>query len=185
MSRLLCNILTRGEHTMKLLVVSDSHGERNDLEQLNAKYLDDVDAMIHCGDSELAADDPTLQDFAVVAGNCDMDSRFPKELILEVDGSNIFVTHGHLHQIKSSLLSISYKAKEHHAKFVFFGHSHLLGAEMIEGTLFVNPGSISYPRGGNERSYAIIEKNQIEITVKFFNETHKELTHLTNTFEIE
>lgn len=169
---------------MKLLVVSDSHGDRNVLKDLRNKYFSKVDMMIHCGDSELASDDSALQDFAVVAGNCDMDSSFPKELILEVDGSSIFVAHGHLHQIKSSLLPISYKAKEHHARFVFFGHSHLLGAEMVDGTLFVNPGSISYPRGGNERSYAIIEKKQKEIVVKFFNEIHKELSQFTHTFEV-
>ncbi|MEK3890552.1 metallophosphoesterase [Bacillus sp. FSL K6-3431] len=167
---------------MKLLVVSDSHGDRTALEELKGKYLNKVDAMIHCGDSELTADDPAIDGYSIVAGNCDMDSRFPEKLILEIKGVNIFVAHGHLHQIKSSLLPISYKAKEYDAKFVFFGHSHLLGAEMIDGTLFLNPGSISYPRGGNERSYAIIEENKTGMTVKFLNENHHEISQLTRTF---
>ncbi|HDU1144378.1 TPA: metallophosphoesterase family protein, partial [Listeria monocytogenes] len=38
---------------MKLLVVSDSHSERDCLIHLKEKYKNTVDAMIHCGDSEL------------------------------------------------------------------------------------------------------------------------------------
>ncbi|MBW8350240.1 metallophosphoesterase [Bacillus sp. IITD106] len=168
---------------MKLLVVSDSHGNKAVLEDLKAKYKDQVDAMIHCGDSELSADDSVLEGFTVVRGNCDMDSAFPNERILELNDSVIFVAHGHLHRIKSSLLTISYRAKEVGADFVFFGHSHLLGAEMIDGALYLNPGSILLPRGGNEKTYAIVTKDHSKIVVQFFNGRHEELTQLGTVFQ--
>lgn len=104
---------------LKLLVVSDSHGDRIVLEKLKGKYEGQVDAMIHCGDSELQYDDPALQGFAAVGGNCDIDQQFPQELLIEVGETKIFVAHGHLHQIKSSLLTISYHAKEYDAELVF------------------------------------------------------------------
>ena len=42
----------------------------------------------------------------------------------------------------------------------FFGHSHILGAEMINGTLFLNPGSFLMPRGRRERTYALVQKEK-------------------------
>ncbi|WP_062104530.1 metallophosphoesterase [Bacillus niameyensis] len=163
---------------MKLLIVSDSHGDRVILKELREKYQYDVDLMIHCGDSELRAVDPALKGYSIVKGNCDYDEKFSNELLLGVKGNKIYVTHGHLFQIKSSLLKMSYRAKELEADFVFFGHSHLLKAEMIEGTLFLNPGSILLPRGGNEKTYAIVEKEKLVCTVRFYNEKHEELTEL-------
>ncbi|MCB6949730.1 YfcE family phosphodiesterase, partial [Roseburia faecis] len=71
----------------------------------------------------------------------------------------MFVTHGHHYNVKMTLLNLSYKAKEVGADFVFFGHSHILGAELIENTLFLNPGSLLMPSGRTERTYAIVEKN--------------------------
>ncbi|MCR2820596.1 metallophosphoesterase [Lederbergia panacisoli] len=168
---------------MKLLIVSDSHGNRAILKNIKTTYHNQVDAMIHCGDSELSASDPVLKGFSVVRGNCDMDSKFPNELIIELSESIILVVHGHLHRIKSSLLPISYRAKEVGADFVFFGHSHLLGAEMIDGTVFLNPGSILLPRGGNEKTYALITKDDSSITIQYFNDQHQELTELKTFYQ--
>ncbi|MCJ8007022.1 metallophosphoesterase [Lederbergia wuyishanensis] len=168
---------------MKILVVSDSHGNGTVLENLKVTYKNRVHAMVHCGDSELSANDSVLEGFSIVRGNCDMDPAFPNELVLKLNGSTIFVTHGHLHRIKTSLLTISYRAKEVGADFVFFGHSHLHGSEMIDGTLYLNPGSILLPRGGNEKTYAIITKNFSNITVQYFNEQHEELTQLRTVFQ--
>ncbi|MBS4216968.1 metallophosphoesterase [Bacillus sp. FJAT-49711] len=168
---------------MKLLAVSDSHGNRAILKNLKATYTGQVDAMIHCGDSELSASDPVLEGFSVVRGNCDMDSKLPNELILRLNKAIVLVVHGHLHQIKSSLLPISYRAKEVEADFVFFGHSHLLGVEMIDETLYLNPGSILLPRGGNEKTYAIITKDESGITIQYFDDQHQELTQLKTIYK--
>lgn len=130
---------------MKLLIVSDSHGSKEELIDLAEKYGSSVNGMIHCGDSELSADDPALSPYLSVRGNCDMDARLPDDLVETIEGHSFMVTHGHHYGIKMSLMKLRYKAEEVGAKFVFFGHSHTLGAEMSNGTLFLNPGSILLP----------------------------------------
>jgi uncharacterized protein len=169
---------------MKLLVVSDSHGSREELLKLSEKYHSTVDAMVHCGDSELSADDPALSHYLVVRGNCDMDARLPDDLIEKVEGSSIMVTHGHLYGIKMSLMKLRYRAEEVGAQFVFFGHSHTLGAELNSGTLFLNPGSILLPRGRRERTYALVEANDQEIKVIFLTNDHVVLDDLTQSFQL-
>lgn len=169
---------------MKLLVVSDSHGSKEELLELTEKYHSTVDAMVHCGDSELSADDPALAPYLVVRGNCDMDARLPDDLIEKVEGHPIMVTHGHLYGIKMSLMKLRYKAEEVGAQFVFFGHSHTLGAELNNGILFLNPGSILLPRGRRERTYALVEARDQEIKVTFLTHDHVALDGLTQTFQL-
>lgn len=141
---------------MRVLIVSDSHGLTKELDHLIEKHKD-VDYFIHCGDSELEPDSPSIQSFLTVRGNCDFNERFPEELVKEIGDRTLFVTHGHLFSVKSSLQRLSYRAKELSADIVCFGHSHFLGVEMIEETLFINPGSIRLPRGRMERTYVILE----------------------------
>ncbi|MGM0841833.1 MAG: metallophosphoesterase [Bacillota bacterium] len=169
---------------MKLLVVSDSHGSNEELFELSEKYQSAVDAMIHCGDSELSADDQALSPYLVVRGNCDMDARLPDNLVEKVEGHSIMVTHGHLYGIKMSLMKLRYQAEEVGAQFVFFGHSHTLGAEMNNGTLFLNPGSILLPRGRIERTYALVEASEQEIKVTFLTHDHVVLDELTQSFQL-
>ncbi|NMH69921.1 metallophosphoesterase [Bacillus sp. RO3] len=169
---------------MKLLVVSDSHGSKDELVELRDKYQSKVDAMIHCGDSELSADDPALSSYLMVRGNCDMDARMPDDLVEKVEGNTIMVTHGHHYGIKMSLMNLRYKAEELGAGFVFFGHSHTLGAEWNNGTLFLNPGSILLPRGRRERTYAIVETEGQQIKVIFKTHDHVVLDELTQTFHM-
>ncbi|WP_075619990.1 metallophosphoesterase [Paenisporosarcina indica] len=159
---------------MRILVMSDTHGEYRCINQVR-QYVGPVDAIFHCGDSELDAHHESLKDAFVVSGNCDWDSSFPNDVITEVAGSRIFMAHGHLFQVKSTMMPLSYRAQEVTADVVLFGHSHLMGAELVNDTLFVNPGSLSIPRGRKEKSYAIIEKTIGEWRVTFFSEQHEEL----------
>lgn len=168
---------------MKLLVVSDNHGEKEILEDLKIKYVNEVDAMFHCGDSELAADDDALNGFICVRGNCDRDDRLLEQQVIDRLGETIFFTHGHLYEVKTTLLNLFYKSQEVEAALVFFGHTHRLGAEQIEGTIFVNPGSLSYPRGGNEKTYVIMGKSGSTWEVRFYNTKHEELTSLGRSFK--
>ncbi len=170
---------------MKLLVVSDSHHEQDCLLRLKEKYENKVDAMIHCGDSELEKDDPAIQGFQTVRGNCDFGADFPNDLVTQVGDYRIFVTHGHLYNIKMTLMNLRYRARELDADFVFFGHSHELGAELIDQTLILNPGSISLPRGQiRVKTYALIESVPEGVCVKFMDEDDQELTELTQVFPL-
>ncbi|WP_239254772.1 metallophosphoesterase [Listeria ilorinensis] len=170
---------------MKLLVVSDSHHERDCLLHLKEKYEGKVDAMIHCGDSELEKDDPAMVGFQTVRGNCDFGTDFPNDLVLDVAGYRILVTHGHLYNIKMTLMNLRYRARELGADFAFFGHSHELGADMIDDTVILNPGSISLPRGRIRiKTYALIETVQEGVRVRFMDNEDQELTDLTQTFPL-
>ncbi|QDP40778.1 metallophosphoesterase [Radiobacillus deserti] len=139
----------------KVLIMSDSHGLRDELTILKQRHEQDVDVFIHCGDSELQSDASELSTFIKVAGNCDMDPRYPKEEVVDIDDFTFLVVHGHLHQVKASLMPLSYRAQEHHAQIACFGHTHIAGAEKVGDILFINPGSILLPRGRMEKTYAI------------------------------
>ncbi len=168
----------------KILIVSDSHGSTELLEELKSRHASEVDAMIHCGDSELEKEDEALAGFTVVKGNCDFFGDFPEEALLEIDGYRIFVTHGHLHSVKSNLLSLSYRAEEAGASIICFGHSHLLGAEIIGGSLFINPGSIRLPRGRRERTYVILELKQGRAYLRVYDHDRGEITSLSQEFTL-
>ncbi|QBK26445.1 metallophosphoesterase [Ureibacillus thermophilus] len=141
---------------MKLLVMSDTHGDAEIIQTVKNRHPE-VDVVIHCGDSELDYKHPYFEGVKRVRGNCDRDKRFPEEELFEVEGKKIYVTHGHLYNVKSTTMNLFYRAKEVEADAVFFGHSHVLGAELVENTMFVNPGSLLKPRGLDKKSYAVIE----------------------------
>ena len=159
---------------MRIVVISDTHGETNSIDQVR-HGVGPVDAVFHCGDSELDIQHESLQDAFVVGGNCDWDSSYSAEVFTEVNGVKVLMTHGHLWQVKSTLMPLSTRAQELGADVVLFGHTHLLGSELIGNTLFVNPGSLELPRGRKEKSYAIIEKSQLKWMVTFFSEEHQQL----------
>ena len=154
---------------MKLVVMSDSHGDKETVKAVSALS---ADAIFHCGDSELSFDDPVLHTMYKVRGNCDRDVRFPLSVVADVQGKKVLVVHGHEHDVKSSLMGLYYSALEHGANIVLFGHSHLYGAEMKDGILFVNPGSTMQPRGGREATYAVIEWDE-SVEIIFKNNLHE------------
>ncbi len=141
---------------MKLLVMSDTHGDAEVIKRVREAHSD-VDAFIHCGDSELPYDHPYLEGAKRVRGNCDRDTRFPEEELFEVEGLKIFVAHGHLLNVKSTTMNLLYRTKEVEANAAFFGHSHVLGTELVGNILFVNPGSLLKPRVIENKSYAVVE----------------------------
>ena len=168
---------------MKLLVVSDSHGDRDILVELIKKYRGQVDAMIHCGDSELAETDAIWQDMMPVKGNMDFDQDYPPVRTAEIDHERIIWVHGHLHDVKNSMQTLVLTAKEAQAKFAFFGHTHELGVEMIDGVLVLNPGSILLPRGAHKiKTYAIVETTKDTIQVTYFNRLYQPIEELKRSF---
>lgn len=141
---------------MQLLVMSDTHGDAEIIKVVRERH-EDVDAIIHCGDSELPFDHPYLEGIKRVRGNCDHDARYLDEELFNVDSTIIFVAHGHLYNVKSTMMNLLYRAKEVGANVAFFGHSHVLGMELIDDILFVNPGSLLKPKGMDKKSYVIVE----------------------------
>ncbi|WP_226583517.1 metallophosphoesterase [Halobacillus litoralis] len=153
----------------KVLILSDTHGLTDEVLEIKERHLD-VDARIHCGDSELAYGSKELEGFHYAKGNCDFESEMENEQVVRVGELTILATHGHLFQVKSTLMPLSYKAEEVGAQVACFGHSHIAGAEKVKDTLFINPGSARLPRDREEPTYAILEWETLdEVHLQFYH----------------
>jgi len=162
----------------RVLIISDSHGLTKELMDLKKRYatLD----IIHCGDSELYLNDPILADMHVVRGNCDFDPKMPDDKIITINDMNFFITHGHRYRVGRDLTTLSYKASETKAEIVCFGHTHMARAEKIGNQIFINPGSIKSPRDRREKTYAILEFEDVtKIRVDFYSLDGKVISELS------
>lgn len=154
----------------KVLIISDSHGLTDEVTMLKNRYKGKVDQMIHCGDSELDYDDPSIEDYVRVRGNCDFDDRYPDEVDLTIVDKHFLIVHGHMHQVKSTLMPVSYRASEVNAKIICHGHSHIAAVQQINNQIIINPGSIRLPRVRKEKTYAILSwDEQEQYSVDFYD----------------
>lgn len=170
---------------MKLVVVSDSHGDDQILQTLVDHYEGQVDALIHCGDSELSWDDPLRQHFQIVQGNMDFDQEFPLMVTSQIDHQKVLVVHGHRYGVNFGLEQLSLLAQEQQADLIFYGHTHQLACEMNQGRLFLNPGSISQPRGrfvSLRGTYATVEMIGEQIQVQYYQRNLQPVPGLDFTF---
>ncbi|MCP8617040.1 YfcE family phosphodiesterase [Salirhabdus salicampi] len=165
-----------------VIVVSDNHGLTTELQQIK-EHHPDAKAFIHCGDSELEYHAKEMDQFHKVRGNCDFDTAYPEDINISVDHFNIFVTHGHLYQVKTTLMPLSYRAEELGANVICFGHSHIPGVEQVGDRLYLNPGSIRIPRGGTEKTYAKVSWNdENSVKVEFLNLDAHAIPTMTREF---
>ncbi|OIJ18332.1 YfcE family phosphodiesterase [Anaerobacillus alkalidiazotrophicus] len=170
---------------MKVLVISDSHGLRDELFGLLDRYESEVDIIIHCGDSEIPNKAFSAYDnLLIVGGNCDFGNDYQDEINIEISGINIFVSHGHYYNVKESAVKLSYRAEELGAKLVCFGHSHIAVAFQENGVVYINPGSFRLPRKRMERSYAIIDFKEDTAYITFFDHKGNEIQDLKYSFQL-
>ena len=133
---------------MKILILSDNHSRRIDFN------LNEYDYVIHCGDY---GDEDSILDGCgalYVRGNCDY--RGPKEILTNILGKNVLITHGDLYNVKYHYNSLVYKALEKKCDFVFFGHTHRADMFIEDNIIFINPGS--YQNG----FYVLISDDRID-----------------------
>jgi hypothetical protein len=82
------------------------------------------------------------------------DGWLPAETLVEkVCGVKLFMTHGHLHQVKSGLGALIRDARITGSQAVLFGHTHEPLCRYEDGLWIVNPGSAGYNGG----SAAVLE----------------------------
>ncbi|MDH6363031.1 putative phosphoesterase [Enterococcus sp. PF1-24] len=169
---------------MKYLVVSDNHGNRPILVDIQTTYQGKIDYFFHCGDSELSPQDELWQTFKVVRGNCDYDPQYPESLTIETGEDCVFITHGHLVNVGFGLNRLELKAEEAQATIALFGHTHQIGCEMHNQTLFLNPGSVSQPRGKIMiPAYAIIDATDESYEVQYYRRNHQKIPELHFLFK--
>lgn len=136
---------------MKVIFTSDIHGKKELLNYILENY--EADYYYDCGDSQLTNKD--LKEFYSVMGNCDYE-YFPYYRVVNVDDLNILITHGHLYT-QNDLIKLS---KINNCKIIVTGHTHIKKLEMKDNIYFLNPGSVSKPRGGNDKTFVIMEYNE-------------------------
>ena len=144
------------ENAEKILILGDIlyHGPRNDLPEGYAPKA--VIEMLNAVADKLLC----------VRGNCDtevdqMVLSFPilSDTAFVYDGETgltLFMSHGHKYS-PDNLPPLS-------GKVAFLsGHTHLLGKTVTDGIPCINPGSVSLPKGGNPKTYALYENGVITV----------------------
>lgn len=154
---------------MKIGVMSDTHGDLSSAEKA-IKAMGEIDLLIHAGDTfrdAMLLKEKMGIDVVAVKGNTDFDCEADLETIISLGKKRVFLTHGHAYNVKFSLDRLYYRALETDSDIVIFGHSHMGTLITEKDITFLNPGSVSRPRGGTKASYAIInmvnEKFEIEL----------------------
>ena len=129
----------------KIVVVSDSHGNRKALDELDIIFAE-CDCIIHLGDTSSDGGyirkkypDKTV----VINGNCDMFGLGENEKVISFEGVNIFACHGHLYSVKSTLSRLAKRAKELDCTLALYGHTHDAKESEIDGLTLINPGTLS------------------------------------------
>jgi putative phosphoesterase len=146
---------------MKILVISDTHGDTNKAEEV-IKANNGTDMVIHLGDyfrdaQKLSGLFPDIH-FEYIYGNSDfMVGNVPAEKVLELCGKRIFITHGHRYSVKWDYYKLFKKVEELNADIALFGHTHVPDMVKNGRHCILNPGSTSDPRSDRDGSYAVIE----------------------------
>ncbi len=144
---------------MRILVVSDTHGDLNRLiRAVTAQPKAEI--IVHCGDGDEQVQYlmENYRDKMIVGvrGNCDWASLLPPVETLSVCGKKIFITHGHLYNAKTGLYQITSAAREQNADILLFGHTHIPMSTYDDGLHILNPGSCH----GYLASYGYIDITQ-------------------------
>jgi len=146
---------------VKIAILGDSHNHLGILDRMHKEgRFQEVELILHTGD--MCNDGSYLEEITGikvigVKGNVDpVYSPCESEMVLELEGYKIFLTHGHRYGVKGTNDRLFYRGKEIGADIVIFGHSHIPLTIEEENMLLLNPGSIGFPRGLSKKSYAIM-----------------------------
>lgn len=156
---------------MKIGLISDTHGDVFSGEKA-INTMGNVDLLLHAGDTYLDAKllhQMTGVDVVAVKGNTDFDCEAESETIVTIEDKSIFLTHGHKYNVKYGIDKLYYRALETNCDIVVFGHSHIPVYVEENGIVFINPGSISRPRGGSKPSYAVMNIVKKNIDIKLYS----------------
>ena len=162
----------------RILVLSDSHGDRKAIENVLLYFGNSVDCVAFCGDGagDLLSVVENFTDekkefippvIALVRGNNDSSSflhdrqsiKIPSSLVFEACGHNAFLTHGHRYGVYSGIELLEAECETIPCEFAFFGHTHVPYIEKKaekNNMVFLNPGSLSLPRAGSAKSFAMV-----------------------------
>ena len=147
---------------MKIGVLSDTHipVSAGKLPSQIKDFFKDCDLIIHAGDlveKSVMDDLRKIAETKAVYGNMDspeLKKSLPEKIIFKAVGKSIGVIHGKGWGT-GTVKSVKKVFKEK-LDIVIFGHSHVPFNEVIDGTLFFNPGSATDRVFAPYRSFGMI-----------------------------
>lgn len=153
---------------LRIGVLSDTHKDLSLAEKVLTQ-TGNLDLLLHAGDHYrdgiILGEKFKIKTKAVV-GNCDYFSNGPEEEIIKLGKHILLLVHGHHHGVKRNLQKLYYRSQEVGANIVVFGHTHAPLYTIEKNIHFLNPGSLSLPRGNNRPCYAVITLDtEIEISL--------------------
>lgn len=178
---------------MKLFFISDIHGSAYYLSKAldiydkeNADYIVILgDALYHGARNPLPKEynpkkvaellNTYKNNIIAVRGNCDsevdqMVLNYPlmsEYSTILYNGKRLFLTHGHIYN-KNNLPNIN------SGDILISGHTHIPVIEKLNNILFINPGSITFPKENTPHCYGILSENLFKIKT-LEGETFKEI----------
>ena len=158
---------------MKLLVLSDSHGS---IDRLSFAVKQAApDAILHLGDyigdaRKLHIKFPDVA-FYMVKGNCDTYAAGETERLFTLKGVKIYMTHGHIYNVKNGLNAIAYRSHEVGAGVALFGHTHIAMVQQADGIWLMNPGQMERHDSKRSASYGIVtlEKGRVDTEIVYLD----------------
>lgn len=146
---------------MKIGVISDTHGF---LDPRVETIFGGVDHILHAGDIGDAVIELELRLIApttVVLGNTDMGLPFRETEIVQLAGKKFLVHHIVNPHAPADKLAARIAREQPDA--VIFGHTHKKFSDLVNGTLYFNPGYAGKARTATERCVALlhVDKNGI------------------------
>lgn len=118
------------------------------------------EAVIHLGDhydnAETLEEEYSHIRFHKLPGNCDRyrcPADTPQIFCYGIGGVKFYMTHGHMHGVKSGLTRLIADAKEKNAQAALYGHTHIADCRQDGDLWIVNPGACNSAEG----SFAVIE----------------------------
>ena len=146
-------------------ILSDNH---SDWPLHIAESLAGVDAIIHAGDIgpyKLVLDMEAIAPTTAVLGNTDGDMPINESAVVMLDSKKFFVQHiVDPHRLQATLRE---RLKRIEPDVVVFGHTHMPFCETLGGVLFLNPGSVTQPRGDYRPSMVRMTLDNGKITPQF------------------
>lgn len=156
---------------MKILIVSDSHGNLSALK--TAVEREQPDQVFHLGDMisdarRLAERYPKLP-VACVMGNCDAynNDEGPDQVAVKAGGAQFFLCHGHRCHVKLGTVLLMREGREACADVVCFGHTHKAVCRRDgSGVWLVNPGSVGGVNAPATYAVAEAENGVVNVEIK-------------------
>lgn len=160
---------------MKILIVSDIHGNYENMKKVfeNEKTFDYLFLLgdILSGPYIDGYDPDQLSELLneysnkifYVRGNCDvsrmdlLDFYMEKDyMYLPIDSITFFLTHGHMYN--------EYHLPDEMDFDVYMqGHTHIPVMREEKGKIYLNPGSITLPKGMSDKSYIIYQDGEFQL----------------------